>query len=451
MFVPYLYTMRLACLSLLVLFFFSCSKNKGYTCDSDCENITLQVNLLRQNGTTGSLQVPYSIYFLKQTSTWFDYPGTEYEVASGETDASGLLRKIVKINKGELEGAKALYIRLYPTTSVHLCKNPALIQVASVPVNNTAQFTMEAYIKKPFTVQWSKQSAGIYNQTDLLYGSPTVCTYGFSGERQITGTNGSSTIEALLNSYLYITIKETSFGSPNTYHWTSDSVWVDGSVTSYNVVYWFWIRLYIWHIMSTPASYTHRLGEQLRTLRLAKKMSLRQVAIATGIDVAVLSKLERGERKLNERIVLQLGKLYKADVASLLVMLYSNQVLQHIGTEANALDILNVAEEEVLYQQRVKVGPKQLIQKMVRVLELDGRVKKAWLYGSVVRADFSASSDVDVMIEFNKKKKYSLFDLIDIAHRLEQVLHRRVDLHERGTLHDEAQANAENDLQLIYG
>jgi predicted nucleotidyltransferase len=203
--------------------------------------------------------------------------------------------------------------------------------------------------------------------------------------------------------------------------------------------------------MSTPASYTHRLGEQLRTLRLAKKMLLRQVAIATGLDVAVLSKLERGERKLNERIVLQLGKLYKADVASLLVMLYSNQVLQHIGTEANALDILNVAEEEVLYQQRVKVGPKQLIQKMVRVLELDGRVKKAWLYGSVVRADFSASSDVDVMIEFNKKKKYSLFDLIDIAHRLEQVLHRRVDLHERGTLHDEAQANAENDLQLIYG
>ncbi len=237
MYMPYLYTMRLACLSLLVLLFLSCSRNKGYTCDSDCENITLQVNLLRQNGTTGSLQVPYSIYFLKETSTWFDYPGTEYEVANGQTDASGLLRKIVKINKGELEGAKALYIRLYPTTSVHLCKNPALIQVASVPVNNTAQFTMEAYIKKPFTVQWSKQSAGIYNQTDLLYGSPTLCTYGFSGERQITGTNGSSTIEALLNSYLYITIKETSFGSPNTYHWTSDSVWVDGSVTSYNVVY----------------------------------------------------------------------------------------------------------------------------------------------------------------------------------------------------------------------
>ena len=229
--------MRLIICLLFCSVLLSCSKGKRYTCSSDCENITLQVNLVRQNGTTGSLQVPYSIYFLNQTNQWVDYPGTEYEVLSGETDANGVLRKTVKINKTELDGAKALYIRLYPTTSVHLCKNPALLTVASVPVNNTAQFTIDAYLKKPFTIQWSKQSAGVYDRTDLLYGAPTVCTFGFSGERQITGTSGSNNVEALLNSYLYITIKETSLGTPNTYNWTSDSVWVDGSVNSYNVIY----------------------------------------------------------------------------------------------------------------------------------------------------------------------------------------------------------------------
>ncbi|MGI9190632.1 MAG: hypothetical protein ACR2IL_00825 [Chitinophagaceae bacterium] len=218
-------------------FLMACSKGKQYTCKSDCENITLQVNLVRQGTSTGSLQVPYSIYFLPETTNWIDYPGTEYEVASGQTDANGLLRKIVKVNQKELEAGKGLYIRLYPSATVHLCKNPALIPVTSVPVNNTAQFTMDAYIKKPFTLTWNKQSAEVFDQTDLLYGAPTVCTFGFSGQRNITANTGTTSVEALLNNYLYITIKETKFGTPNTYRWTRDSVWVDAGVSSYGVVY----------------------------------------------------------------------------------------------------------------------------------------------------------------------------------------------------------------------
>jgi hypothetical protein len=42
-------------------------------------------------------------------------------------------------------------------------------------------------------------------------------------------------VEALLNSYLYITIKETKLGTPNTYRWTSASVLVDAGVNSYGV------------------------------------------------------------------------------------------------------------------------------------------------------------------------------------------------------------------------
>lgn len=227
--------MRYIGLLLVCSVILSCSKRKGYTCSSDCENITLQVNIVQQNGTGASLKLPYSIYFMKETSQWFDYPGTEYEVASGETDASGLMRKIVKVNKEELDGVKGLYIRLYPSATVHLCKNPALLMVPSVPVNNTAQFTVDAYSKKPFTINWIKQSTDVFDQTELLYGTPTICTYGFAGERSISGNSGTSSVAALLNSYLYITIKETKLGSPNTYRWTSDSVWVDAGVSSYGV------------------------------------------------------------------------------------------------------------------------------------------------------------------------------------------------------------------------
>ena len=55
------------------------------------------------------------------------------------------------------------------------------------------------------------------------------------------------------------------------------------------------------------------LGMKLRELREQAGFSLRKAAMQVDIDVAILSKMERGERKFSKELVLRLADLYKAN------------------------------------------------------------------------------------------------------------------------------------------
>lgn len=92
-----------------------------------------------------------------------------------------------------------------------------------------------------------------------------------------------------------------------------------------------------------------------------------------------------------------------------------------------------------------------IIEKVNAVLQKDGRVAAAWLFGSVARDEAKPNSDLDIMVEMNTKKKYSFFDLLDIAYILEKQIHRKVDLVEKGYLKDFAANSAANDMVQIYG
>lgn len=50
------------------------------------------------------------------------------------------------------------------------------------------------------------------------------------------------------------------------------------------------------------------------------------------------------------------------------------------------------------------------------------------LFGSVLRADFSAESDVDVLVTFAPEANWSLFDHVEMQMELETLLARPVDL-----------------------
>lgn len=53
-------------------------------------------------------------------------------------------------------------------------------------------------------------------------------------------------------------------------------------------------------------------------------------------------------------------------------------------------------------------------------------VKKAALFGSVVRGEATEQSDIDMLVEL--PEKMSLFDFIDIQIALEETLEKKVDL-----------------------
>jgi predicted nucleotidyltransferase len=69
---------------------------------------------------------------------------------------------------------------------------------------------------------------------------------------------------------------------------------------------------------------------------------------------------------------------------------------------------------------------------VVDILKKSG-VKKAALFGSVVRDKATQKSDVDILIEFKGKK--SLFDLVHLKMILEDALGKRVDLLTYNSLH----------------
>ena len=53
------------------------------------------------------------------------------------------------------------------------------------------------------------------------------------------------------------------------------------------------------------------------------------------------------------------------------------------------------------------------------------------LFGSVLRDDFGPDSDIDVLADFAREARHSLFDLVDMERELKAIFGREVDLVER--------------------
>ena len=52
------------------------------------------------------------------------------------------------------------------------------------------------------------------------------------------------------------------------------------------------------------------VGIKLRELREKSGLSLRKAAVLVDIDIAILSKMERGERKFTKELIIRLCELY---------------------------------------------------------------------------------------------------------------------------------------------
>ena len=86
---------------------------------------------------------------------------------------------------------------------------------------------------------------------------------------------------------------------------------------------------------------------KLRELREQAGLSLRKTAMQVDIDVAILSKMERGERKFSKEMVLKLADLYNANADKLVIEFLSERVLYELEDEDFGLEALKVAEKEL--------------------------------------------------------------------------------------------------------
>ena len=194
-----------------------------------------------------------------------------------------------------------------------------------------------------------------------------------------------------------------------------------------------------------------QLGELLRRLRIEKKLPLRKVAALLDIDVAILSKMERGERKLNKDIVLKLAEIYHHDRDELVIMYLSEKILYEIGDEELALQGLLAAEGEVRYRARPKeLTREEVISRFKDYFESQPKVMKAWLFGSVARGDNTSDSDIDICIDVRDDLRLTFFDLDEIQEQLQNIANKKVDVVMWGGLRPAMKTRIEKEMILIY-
>ena len=79
-----------------------------------------------------------------------------------------------------------------------------------------------------------------------------------------------------------------------------------------------------------------KLGQELRKIRESKKVLLRQVASYLEIDTATISKVERGERRLNRQQVIKIAEFYNVKQENLLTLWVCDKVLDVVENEPYA-------------------------------------------------------------------------------------------------------------------
>ncbi len=191
------------------------------------------------------------------------------------------------------------------------------------------------------------------------------------------------------------------------------------------------------------------LGNRIRRLREEKKMPLRTVATYLKIDQAILSKIERGQRKASREHVTRLAKYFKVKESDLLIAWLSDKLVTAVEEEDLALDAMRVAEKKLSYGNPTHLEATGLIRKLKTFFLKEKRISKAWLFGSSARNQATSASDLDVMVEMSVGTKYTMLDLLDIQFQLQKLFGGRVDVVEKGYVKPFAQQSVEADLRVI--
>ncbi len=97
-------------------------------------------------------------------------------------------------------------------------------------------------------------------------------------------------------------------------------------------------------------------GEILREKREEKKLLLRQVAAKLDIDTAILSKIERSERKASKEQIIKLAEILDLKEEDLLVHYLSEKILYEIKDEEFGNKALKVAEQKMKYISKDRSG-----------------------------------------------------------------------------------------------
>ena len=189
-------------------------------------------------------------------------------------------------------------------------------------------------------------------------------------------------------------------------------------------------------------------GATIRELREAKKLPLRVVSTYLNIDQAILSKIERGQRKASKELVSKLAIYFNVNKDDLILAWLSDKIVYEVGDEELASEALQLAEEKLNYIAFKKIDRNKIKNQLISTISNFNSIHAAWVYGSFSRGDDGPKSDIDLAIEADKK--FSYFDLAEVQFQLEKLTKRKIDVGFLDSFKPYILDHIQPDLKLIY-
>lgn len=190
-------------------------------------------------------------------------------------------------------------------------------------------------------------------------------------------------------------------------------------------------------------------GDKIRTLRKQKKWTLKKVSDLLRVDQAILSKAERGIRKLTKPQVLKLISIFEVSPEILLTPWVAEKVASTIGEDHEfAEEALKLSRQVVAFRNFQKFSYRRNLSDLVDVISRFQKVEKAWIYGSFATKKVNSESDINIAIQ--TADKFTYFDLADIKNKLEKRVGRPIDIGWMDQFKEEVKLSIKDNMILIY-
>lgn len=189
-------------------------------------------------------------------------------------------------------------------------------------------------------------------------------------------------------------------------------------------------------------------GETIRQLREENGQPLRTVAAFLDVDQAILSKVERGQRRASREQVIKLAHYFNVSESELVISWLSDKLVAELESEEDALKVLQVAEERISYLNFKKINREEIKTRLISAISKFPAIKKAWIFGSFSRETDGPLSDIDLAIQ--TEGSFSYFDLAEVQYKLENSVNRKIDVGFIDTFKPYILDHIKPDLVLIY-
>ena len=195
-------------------------------------------------------------------------------------------------------------------------------------------------------------------------------------------------------------------------------------------------------------------GEKIKSARNKYNYSLKYVGGLINYAPSSLSKVEKNQKKAPQRILAPLAKVLNINYKELAVKYFSENIFYEIKDFEYAEEAIDIVKRRLKKEGK---GTQYLknrndIINLINLYFKNKPIEKAWLFGSFSKnTNISFDSDIDILVEFKKPNKITLFDIINMKNELSEKTGREIDLIENGTELKSFSDKIHAEKILIYG